>query len=91
MTKNKLFERNLELSNEFSRYIIEHPEIAERIPNEAIVVILPEYDRELADENFKIARANKENNQPIILVKVKKLAPVRKSRLIEPELELVSA
>ncbi|MCD4664592.1 MAG: hypothetical protein K8R68_04910 [Bacteroidales bacterium] len=91
MTRKELFEKNLELSNEFSRYILEHPEIAKRIPNEAIIVILPEYDRELADENLRIAKANKEKDQPIILIKVKKLAPVRKSRLIEPELELVSA
>lgn len=91
MTKKELFKKNLELSNEFSRYLLENPELGERIPKEAIVVILPEYDKELADENLKIARANKESNQPIILVKVKKLAPVRKSRLIEPELELVSA
>ena len=91
MTNKELFKKSLELSNEFSRYLLENPELGERIPKEAIVVILPEYDKELADENLKIARANKENNQPIILVKVKKLAPVQKFRLIEPELELVSA
>ena len=90
MTKKELFEKNLELSNEFSRYVLEHPEVAERIPKEALVVILPEFDNELAEENLKIARENKEKNQPMILIKVKNLAPERKSRLIEPKLELVT-
>jgi len=91
MKKTELFEKNLELSNEFSRYVLEHPEVAERIPKEAVVVILPEFDKELAEENLKIAQKNKDKNQPMILIKVKKLAPVRKSRIIEPELELVPA
>jgi hypothetical protein len=91
MTKKELFEKNLELSNEFSRYILEHPEVADKIPKDAVVVILPEYDRLLAEQNLKIANQNKDKDQPMMLIKVKKLAPERKSRLIEPEMELVSA
>ena len=91
MTKKELFEKNLELSNEFSRYILEHPEVADKIQKDAVVVILPEYDRLLAEQNLKIANQNKDKDQPMMLIKVKKLAPERKSRLIEPEMELVSA
>ena len=91
MNKKELFEKNLELTLEFSRYVLEHPEVARRIPKDAIVVILPEYDQELAEENLKIVEARREENQPMIVVRVKKLAPPRKSRLVEPTLELVSA
>jgi hypothetical protein len=91
MNKKELFEKNLELTTEFSRYILEHPEVAKRIPKDAIVVILPEYDQKLAQENLKIARAKREKDQPMVLVRVKKLAPVRKSRLVKPKVELVSA
>ncbi len=91
MNKKELFEKNLELTSEFSRYVLEHPEVARRIPKDAIVVILPEYDQELAEENLKIVKARREENQPMIVVRVKKLAPPRKSRLVEPTLELVSA
>ena len=91
MTNQELFEKNLVLTTEFNRYVLEHPDIAERIPKNAIVVILPEYDKDVADENLKIANSRKEKDQPMLLVKVKKLAPERKSRLIKPELELVSA
>ncbi|MBI4646063.1 MAG: hypothetical protein HY738_05555 [Bacteroidia bacterium] len=91
MKKNEIFEKNLALSSEFSRYILENPDIAEQIPNNAIIVILPEYDKELAKENYKIANQRKEKNQPLVLVRVKRLAPERKSRLIRPKLEIISA
>ena len=54
MNKKELFEGNLMLTTEFSRYVLEHPEVAKRIPKDAIVVILPEYDQELAEENLKV-------------------------------------
>jgi hypothetical protein len=52
-------------------------------------VILPDYDKELAEENLRIAKAKRERNQPMVLVRVKRLVPERKSRLVEPRLELV--
>ena len=91
MNKKELLEKNLVLTTEFSRYILEHPEVAKRIPKDAIVVILPEYDQELAEENLKIGKTRREKNQPMVLVRVKKLAPERKSRLVKPRLELVPA
>ncbi len=91
MNKKELFEKNLVLSTEFSRYLLENPEFAERIPKDAVVVILPEYDNELAEENRKIAEAEKARGQSMVLVRVEKLAPPRKSRLVRPKLELVSA
>ena len=90
MNKQELFEKNLVLTTEFSRYVLEHSEVAKRIPKDAIVVILPEYDQELAEENLKIAKARREKDQPLVFVKVKKLAPVRKSRLIRPKVEIAS-
>ncbi|MBU0700634.1 hypothetical protein KKE26_04995 [bacterium] len=91
MSKKELFEKNLVLTTEFSRYVLEHPEVAEQIPKDAVVVILPEYDQEIAGENLKVAEARREKNQPMILVRVKRLAPPRKSRLIRPIVEMVPA
>jgi hypothetical protein len=90
MNKQELFEKNLVLTTEFSRYVLEHPEVAKRIPKDAVVVILPEYDQELAEENLKIAKARREKDQPLVLVKVEKLAPLRKSRLVRPKVEIAS-
>jgi len=90
VNKKELFEENLVLATEFSRYILEHPKVAKRIPKDALVVILPEYDQKLAEENLGLAQASRKKNQAMVLVRVKRLAPERKSRLIEPTLELVS-
>lgn len=48
MSKEKeLIERNIEISAEFSRYLFEHPELEEKLPVGAEVILLPEFDREL--------------------------------------------
>ena len=90
MNKNEMFEKTLVLTTEFSRYLLGYPEVAEQIPKNAIIVIIPEYDKDLAEENLKIARSQREKNQPMVLVRVKKLAPERKSRLIKPKVEIVN-
>ena len=46
MTEQEVFAKNLILSTEFDRYILEHPEVAEKIPLNAQVVLLPEDDKE---------------------------------------------
>jgi hypothetical protein len=45
---SKLIENNLELSFEFTRYLLAHPEMDERIPKGAQVVLLPDCDERLA-------------------------------------------
>lgn len=83
-------EKNLELSSEFTRYLFEHPDVEEKLPKEAQVVFLPEYDNELREFNLKIAKECLKKGQPIVYVKIKRLAPPRMSRLIETEIELVN-
>jgi len=41
MTNRQLFIKNLEISSEFSRYVLKHPRFADRIPRNAVVVFLP--------------------------------------------------
>lgn len=89
--KKEQFEKNVTLSMEFSRYVIENPEIAEKIPKGAMVVLLPEDDPELCKENLKIAEMHKEKGQPVVYVRIEKLAPERRSRLINPSLEVVAS
>lgn len=91
MNKKEFFEKNLVLTTEFSKYALEHPEVAEQIPKDAVVVILPEYDQEMAEENLKVAEARREKNQPMILVRIKRLALPRKSRIVRPIVEMVPA
>jgi len=77
MTKEELFRKNQQLSTEFELYILEHPEIEEKIPDNAMIVLLPDYDKELAETNMKLAEANKEAGQTIVYVRVEKLRASR--------------
>ena len=77
MTKEELFRKNQQLSTEFELYLLEHPEIEEKIPDNAMIVLLPEYDKELADANMKLAEANKEPGQTIVYIRVEKLRTSR--------------
>jgi hypothetical protein len=77
MTREELFRKNQQLSTEFELYILEHPEIEEKIPDNAMIVLLPEYDKELAEKNMELAEANKEAGQQIVYVKVERLRASR--------------
>ena len=86
MTQHECFEKNLELSTEFSKYILAHPELESQIPEGAQIVFLVENDPELSRKNLELAHQQKEEGQPIVFVRVKGLRP-EVSRLIEPRLE----
>ncbi|MEW6686884.1 MAG: DUF5647 family protein [Candidatus Edwardsbacteria bacterium] len=80
---------NAALASEFDMYLLEHSEIAEQIPQNALIVFQIEGNTEFNRWAMQLAEKNQENNQPIILVKIKGLRPVV-SRLIEPKLEPVT-
>ncbi|MGE0681398.1 MAG: DUF5647 family protein [Candidatus Binatia bacterium] len=87
------FLKNLTLSTEFNKYLIEHPEFAEQIPDEAVVVLLPADDPELCQENLRLTEANKSiddaPNRPVVHVRTECLAPPPPSRLVNPTVETV--
>ena len=87
MTEKELFDKNLEISSEFSRYIIAHPEIAEKIPLDAEVIFLVESDPELSRSNLELARKLKESGRIVVFVKIKGIRSLEETRLIEPHLE----
>ncbi len=85
MTK---FERlNSVLGYEFDRYVMEHPDFAEKIPLGATVVLQVEGDDDFNKWARSIAERNrakdKGENRPILYVRTKGLRPP-KSRLIRP-------
>ncbi len=94
MTYNQetIVEKNITLSFEFERYILEHPEMLKQIPNGAEVVLLPQDDPELYRINLNAARKPHRENEaaPIVYVEIEALAPPR-SRLINPRLSTQSS
>ena len=89
MKKDKMLERNLELSLEFSRYLFEHPELEKKIPKGAHVALLPEFDPELRRFNLRLARRQQAKGEQVVYVKVPRLAPEKRSRLVGAEIERV--
>ncbi len=77
MTREELFRKNQQLSTEFELYLLEHPEVEEKIPDNAMIVLLPDYDKELAEKNIELAKANKEEGQQIVFVRVERLRASR--------------
>jgi len=45
----EFFTKNSELSMEFSKYVLEHPEMEDILMEEKVIIFLPEYDAKLRD------------------------------------------
>lgn len=84
------FERkNTELVKEFNRYIREHPEFADSIPNDAVVIMQLEGDEAFNEWSRRLAESRAQEGQRIVYIKIKELAPLR-SRIKDLELEQVA-
>lgn len=77
MINEELFKKNQALSTEFELYLMEHPEVEEKIPDGALIVLLPDYDQELAAKNRELAETNREKGKPLVYVRVQKLRASR--------------
>ncbi len=73
-----------ELFMEFTRYLIEHPEFAARIPQGAQVVLLDRRDPRYSQQAIEFAKRAREtddvSDRPVVYMEVTEMAPVR-SRL----------
>lgn len=75
MNKDEIIKRNLDIHAEWMRYVFDNPEVLDRIPKGAILVLLPEDDKELYDENYKILLENKSKAIPVFAVKMRTPKP----------------
>ena len=87
MTENEIFTKNLILSTEFDRYILEHPDFAEKVPLNAQVVLLPEDDQELCKINIEISERQREKGQHVVHVHIGGVEP-QISRLKDVSMEV---
>lgn len=86
----KIFEmKNTELIKEFNRYVREHPEFADDIPKNAVVVMQLEGDKKFNQWSRKLAESHAEGGQPMIYVRIQKLKPLR-SRIEKLKLKRVA-
>ncbi len=70
-----------ELLTEFTRYLMEHPELAAQIPPDAQVVLLdrtdPLYNQQAIQNAQQAKRTDDSSQRPLIYIEVQELAPIR--------------
>jgi len=78
----------MELATEFAQYVVDHPEVDERLPEQSYIYFevagendFNRYSRELAHWQHH------EEGLPIVCVHIQGLAPRQGSRLINPVIE----
>jgi len=72
----KLTEKNLDLIFEFEKYVLEHPEIAAKIPRDAVVFMKVAGDEKFNRWSEGKAKKQAKKGSPLIAVTVKRLRPV---------------
>jgi len=71
MTKDDVTKKNLDLHAEWMKYAFENPDVLDRIPKGAVLVIPPEDDEELYAENYRVLEENKRKGIPVFVVTMK--------------------
>jgi len=87
--KKRFVEKNSMLVKEFDKYILEHPEFADGIPNDALVVMQLEGDEDFNSWAREAAQGVAEKDMPIVYITITELKPVR-SRIEKLKLELAA-
>ena len=85
MKKALAIKRNLDLLNEFMKYAFENPDVLEKIPPGAELIILPFDDPELYEYNKKMADRLSSQGEEVVCVKMKM------PKIPAPEIEIISA
>jgi hypothetical protein len=87
--KERYVEKNNVLIREFDKYILEHPEFSDCIPNNALVVMQIEGDEEFNGWARETGRQVAEKNTPMVYIRITELKPVR-SRIEKLKLEFAT-
>jgi hypothetical protein len=87
--KERYVEKNNVLIREFDKYILEHPEFSDRIPNNALVVMQIEGDEEFNGWARETGRQVAEKDMPMVYITITELKPVR-SRIEKLKLEFAT-
>jgi len=85
MTKEEMIKKNLDLHAEFMRYAFENPDVLNIIPKGSRLVILPEDDPQLYEENLKVVKDSQKKNIPVVVVTMKTPKP------IVPKIKVISS
>lgn len=76
MTDDEMFERNLELQTAFMQYILDHPDILDRLPDDFRLVILPDDDPELGQRNLELLGRQGDADTPVVIARMRTQRPL---------------
>jgi hypothetical protein len=83
--------KQLELAAEFGKFVFDHPEADERLPDGAYVYFEVTGEPHFNLYSRELAERRRREGVPVVLVRIKGLAPPQGSRLIDPVIESTSA
>jgi hypothetical protein len=86
---NSFVNKNTMLVREFDKYILEHPGFAEKIPDNALVVMQIVGDEEFNEWARRTGQSVAEKDNPIVYITVTELKPVR-SRIEKLKVEMAA-
>lgn len=87
--RERFIEKNSMLVREFDRYILEHPEFSDGLPENGLVIMQIDGDDEFNRWAKQAGKECAESENPIVYVTVTELKPVR-SRIGKLRLEMVA-
>jgi len=79
--------RQMELTAEFAKYLLEHPEVDDSLPADSYIYFEVEGELEFNQYSRQLAeRREREDGVEAVCIRLKGLAPPQGSRLIEPQI-----
>jgi hypothetical protein len=69
-------ERNLELVTAMMRFILDQPQVLDRLPEDFQLVLLPDDDPELRRYNLETLEKEAGNDEPVVFVRLTAAAPI---------------
>ena len=79
-------QRQMELTAEFAKYLLDHPEIDATLPEDSYIYFLVDGEPEVNEYSQQLAdRREREEGVVAVCVQLKGLAPPQGSRLIDPQ------
>lgn len=80
-------QRQMELTAEFARYVLDHPDIDDSLPEDAYIYFQVDGQLEFNEYSQQLAQRREfEDGVVAVCVKLKGLAPPQGSRLIDPQI-----
>ena len=90
--EERFVHKTLELSTEWSKLLLNDERLASRVPDDALIVFQLKDEPTYNAQAIALAKAShaREPERPIVVVRVKGLAPPLASRLLDPHLEVAT-